>query len=425
VSRAADDTLTRVLRREGGRLTAVLARQVGDLQLAEDALQDAGVAAVEVWGRTGTPHDPASWLYVAARRKAIDLLRREDRRDVKERDAAALADQLARELPEPSAVQDDLLRLVFTCCHPALDLDTRVALALRTLCGLSTLEVARVLLVGEAAMAKRLTRAKAKIAHAGIPFRVPSAEDLPARTAAVCAVVHLVYTAGHSAASGDDLLRDDLCDEAVRLARLLVALLPDQDSPEGLLALLLLTDARRGARTDADGEVVTLADQDRSTWDGDAIAEGLALLDCSLTRTGGQADTYQLQAAIASCHATAPTYADTDWAEILRLYRILDGLGPNPVVRVNAAVARAEVDGPAVALADLDAVEVDARGHAWHTVRADLLARLGRPTDAAEALDEAIVAAPTGPERRHLERRRAAILTSFSPASSPAHGPHL
>ena len=318
----ADDDLTRVLRREGGRLLAVLARQVGDLQLAEDALQDAGVAAVEVWGRTGPPKDPASWLYVAARRKAIDLLRREDRRDVKERDAVALAGQLERELPDASAVEDDLLRLVFTCCHPALDLDTRVALALRTLCGLSTLEVARVLLVPEATMGKRLTRAKAKIAHAGIPFQVPAAEDLAGRTAAVCAVVHLVYTAGHAAGSGDDLLRDDLCDEAVRLARLLVHLLPDQVTAQGLLALLLLTDARRATRTDADGELVPLVDQDRARWDRTPSPRAWRL-DQSLVLTDGQADSYQLQAAIAACHATAPTYADTDWPEIVRLYGIL------------------------------------------------------------------------------------------------------
>jgi RNA polymerase sigma-70 factor (ECF subfamily) len=425
VTRAADDALTRVLRREGGRLTAVLARQVGDLQLAEDALQDAGVAAVEVWARTGVPRDPASWLYVAARRKAIDLLRREDRRDMKERDAVALAGQLTRELPEPSAVEDDLLRLVFTCCHPALDLDTRVALALRTLCGLSTLEVARVLLVAEATMAKRLTRAKTKIARAAIPFRVPDAEDLPGRTAAVCAVVHLVYTAGHTAASGDDLLRDDLCDEAIRLARLLVHLLDDQDTPEGLLALLVLTDARRPTRTDAHGELVTLADQDRSRWDAAAIAEGIGLLDRSLQRTDGQADVYQLQAAIAACHATATTYEDTDWVEILRLYEILIELHPNPAVQVNAAVARAEVDGPAAALADLEAVPADTRGHAWHTVRADLLHRIDDQKGAVAALDQAVTAAPTGAERRHLERRRAEILSERSATAgrTPSVGP--
>jgi RNA polymerase sigma-70 factor, ECF subfamily len=225
----------------------------------------------------------------------------------------------------------------------------------------------------------------------------------------VCAVVHLVYTAGHTAGSGDELLRDDLCDEAVRLARLLTTLLPDQVTPQGLLALLLLTDARRPTRTDADGELVTLADQDRSHWDREAIAEGLALLDRSLIRTEGRADVYQLQAAIAACHATAPTYEATDWAEIVRLYGILDEIAPNPVVRVNAAVARAEVEGPTSALADLDGIAPEHRSHAWHTVRADLLERLDQRDGARQALAAAVAAAPTGAERRHLERRLARL----------------
>ncbi len=400
------DELASVLRREGGRLTAVLARGVGDLQVAEDALQDAAVAAIEVWARTGPPRDPAAWLYVAARRKAVDLMRREGRRADKERAAGGLADQLAHELPPASVIADDQLRLLFTCCHPALDLDTRVALALKTLCGLSTAEVARVLLVSEATMGKRLTRAKAKIAVAGIPFVIPGPADLAARTAGVCAVIHLVYTAGHSAASGDELLRNDLCDEAVRLCRLLVQLLADQVTPQGLLALLLLTDARRGTRTDAHGELVTLPDQDRSRWDAAAIAEGLEQLAASLTTTDGRADVYQLQAAIAACHASAPSYDATDWAEILRLYGILDERGPNPVVRVNRVVALAEVEGPDIALAELEQLDVREHNHAWHVVRADLLARSGRRDAAVEAYTAAITSAATAPERRHLERRR-------------------
>ena len=405
----SEDTLTRVLRREGGRLTAVLAAAVGDLDLAEDALQDAGISALEVWPRTGTPRDPAAWLYVAARRKALDRLRREQRRDDREQAAVAMAAQLAPTLPPPGVIEDDVLRLIFTCCHPALDLDARVALALRTLCGLSTAEVARVLLVNEATMAKRLTRAKAKIRRAGIAFRVPAAAELAGRTAGVCAVVHLVYTAGHTAASGEELLREDLCDEAVRLGRLLVDLLPDQGSAQGLLALLLLTDARRSTRTDDSGDLVTLADQDRSRWDGERIAEGLALLDRSLGAGDGRADAYQLQAAIAACHATAPSFAATDWAEVVRLYDILVDLAPNPVVRVNRAVARAELDGPGAALADLDAVEVGARTFGWHVARADLLGRTGDLVGSREELGAALRLGGSEVERRHLEARLARL----------------
>ncbi|HEX5615198.1 MAG TPA: sigma-70 family RNA polymerase sigma factor, partial [Acidimicrobiia bacterium] len=244
-----NDALAELARVEGGRILAVLARTTGDLQLAEDAVQDATIAALEVWPRTGVPADPAAWIYVAARRKALDVIRRESRRPEKETTASLTA---SRELPPPSVVHDDQLRLIFTCCHPALDLDARVALALRTLCGLSTAEIARALLVSEPTMAKRLVRAKHKIATAGIPYRIPEADELPARLAGVCAVVHLVYTAGH-AATGESTVRADLCDEGVRLARLLVELVPNDPLPEALLALLLLTDARRPARVDAHG----------------------------------------------------------------------------------------------------------------------------------------------------------------------------
>jgi RNA polymerase sigma-70 factor (ECF subfamily) len=400
------EPLAEVIRVEGSRIVAVLARSLGDLALAEDALQDAAVSAVEAWARTGPPADPAAWLYVAARRKALDVLRRESERPRRERDASALAGQLAPELPPPSVVQDDQLRLLFTCCHPSLELDTRVALALRNLCGLTTAEVGRVLLVGEAAMSKRLTRATGKIAAARIPFRVPGPDELPDRVAGVAAVVHLVYTAGHEA-SGGDLVRADLCGEAIRLCRLLADLLPDQVAPRGLLALLLLTDARRPARADARGELVPLADQDRTRWDRAMIAEGLAVLDASLVATDGLADPYQLQAAISACHDRAPSFADTDWAEIARLSRFLAAIHPNPMVDINAAVATGFVAGPAAGLAALDGVAEAARGHAWYAARGDLLERSGQLGEARAAFARAAARAPSGPERRHLEGRAA------------------
>jgi RNA polymerase sigma-70 factor (ECF subfamily) len=362
-----------------------------------------------VWARLGVPDDPSAWLYVAARRKALDLLRREGARRHKEEAAVALAAQIVRELPPASVVRDDQLRLVFTCCHPALDLDARVALSLRTLCGLTTAEVASVLLVPEPTMSKRITRAKHKISVAQIPFRIPEPDDLPARVSGVCAVIHLVYTAGHSASRGDDPVRADLCDEAIRLARLVVDLLPDESSARGLLALLLLTDARRDGRLDADGDLVLLADQDRSRWDHARITEGVEALQRSLEQSDGVADPYQLQAAIAACHATAPAAAATDWLEIDRLYGLLAEVYPNPVVHLNAAVARAEVDGPAAGLAELDRVEDPGRSYLWHAARAEMFRRLDRRTEAAAALAVASAAAPTEAERRLLDRRAAAL----------------
>ena len=403
------ERLTEVLREDGRRIVAVLARSMGDLDLAEEALQDASIAALEVWTRLGVPADPSAWLYVAARRKALDLLRREGGRRHKEQGAVTLAAQIERELPPPSVVRDDQLRLVFTCCHPSLDLDARVALALRTLCGLSTAEVARVLLVPEPTMAKRLTRAKRKIAVAQIPFRIPESDDLPGRLGGVCAVIHLVYTAGHSAGHGDDPVRADLCDEAIRLAHLVVDLLPDESSALGLLALLLLTDARRDGRHDADGELVLLADQDRSQWDDVRIAEGVAALTRSLEQSDGVADPYQLQAAIAVCHATAPSADQTDWREIDRLYALLAEVYPNPVVHLNAAVARAEVDGPGAGLEALDRVDDPAQSYLWHAARAEMFRRLDRRDEALAALVTAAAEAPTDAERRLLDRRAAAL----------------
>jgi len=333
-----------VVRIEGGRILAVLAATTGDLQLAEDSVQDAAITALEVWPQTGVPTDPSAWLYVAARRKALDVLRRDSNRPRHEQRSTTLAGQLQRDPPPDSRIRDDVLRLIFTCCHPSLDLEHRVALALRTLCGLSTAEVARALLVSEATMAKRLVRTKQKIVRAAIPYGIPGDEELPGRIAAVCAVVHLVYTAGHHA-TGAEVVRTDLCDEGLRLVGLVDELLPGDAMVEALLALLLLTDARRPARLEADGSLVPLPEQDRSLWDRSKIDRGVALLNRSLARSGNVADPYQLQAAIAACHSTAESHASTDWPEIVRLYGILADVHPNPVVDLNAAIAIGEVDG--------------------------------------------------------------------------------
>jgi RNA polymerase sigma-70 factor (ECF subfamily) len=394
-----------VVRIEGGRILAVLAAATGDLQLSEDAVQDATVAALEVWARTGIPRNPTGWLYVAARRKAIDVVRRESTRDRREA-AASLPSfqQLDADPPAESRVRDDVLRLIFTCSHPALAREARVALALRTLCGLSTAEVARALLVSEPTMAKRLVRAKQKIARAAIPYRIPPDDELAERLSSVYAVIHLVYTAGHHAA-GDDVVRADLCEEAVRLARLVVGLLPGDASGEALLALLLLTEARRPSRVAADGSLVPLAEQDRGRWDTAAIEEGLALLRRSLGRSDGVADPYQLQAAIAACHSTAASFDATDWPEIVRLYGILAEVHPNPVVDLNAAIARAEVDGPDAALDALDRVDPAARSHLWQAGRAEMLLRLDRHAEAVDAFRRALAQAPTEAERRHLQGR--------------------
>ncbi len=399
--------LAEVVRVEGGRILAVLAATTGDLQLAEDAVQDAAVAALEVWPRTGRPVDPSAWLYVAARRKVIDVVRRESSRGARESAASELVTLLATDPPAPARLRDDTLRLLFTCCHPALSIDASVALALRTLCGLATDEVARVLLVGEATMAKRLVRAKQKIAAARIPYRIPAEDELPGRLAGVAAVVHLVYTAGHHAPR-EEVVRPELCDEAVRLARLLVEMLPGPTT-DALLGLLLLTDARRPARLRADGELVTLADQDRRRWRRSDIDEGIAALNRSLAATDGRADTYQLQAAIAACHATAPTYEATDWREVLRLYDLLAALRPNPAVELNAAVAAGEADGPTAGLARLHRIAERDRDHLWHLARAELLVRDGRPDEANGDFARALADAPGAAERRHIRRRLAAL----------------
>ncbi len=403
----ADATLADTVRIEGARILATLVRTVG-LTVAEDAVQEAMVAALRDWPRTGVPAQPRAWLTVGARRKAIDILRREGARPDKERHGSLLMELSTPDLPPDSVVRDDQLRLIFTCCHPALAPDAQVALALRTLCGLSTPQIAAVLLTTVAAMAKRLTRARQKISAARIPYRVPPDADLPARLVAVCGVVHALYTSGHAPLGGETALDVDVCAEAVRLGRLLHALLPDEAMPAALLALLLLTEARRPARVDDGGEIVVLADQDRSRWDTTAIAEGCALLDASLLRTAGVADPYQLQAAIAAEHARAASYDHTDWTEIVRLYDLLLSVAPSPAAALNRAVAVAEGSGAPAGLAALDAIAPSPR---WHAVRSELLAREGRYTEAVEAADASLTGELTGPERRHRGRRRATWAT--------------
>jgi RNA polymerase sigma-70 factor (ECF subfamily) len=371
-------------------------------------VQDAAVTALERWPRDGVPADPRAWLTVVARNRALDRLRREAKRLGKE---ATTMNVFSGEpsTPPDTVVRDDQLRLIFTCCHPALALEARVALSLRTLCGMSTAEIARALLVPEATMAKRLMRAKGKIAGAHIPYRVPPDHELPDRLPAVLAVVYLVFTEGHSATSGEHLVRVDLCDEAVRLARLLRDLLPDEGEVAGLLALLLLTDARRATRVDGDGDLVLLADQDRSRWDHMAIGEGAELVSEALRRSAGSPGPYQLQAAIAACHATSPTYETTDWTEIAELYRMLEARWPSPIVALNRAVAVAERDGPAAGLTLVDAIEGLEHFHLWHATRADLLRRLGRGVEGVAAYSAALGCEASAAERRFLDRRLAEV----------------
>ncbi|HZX04394.1 RNA polymerase sigma factor [Kribbella sp.] len=390
------------VRVEGTRILATLIRTVGDVQLAEDAVQEAALAALGAWPVTGVPPEPRAWLTVTARRKAIDIIRREQARGAKERDAQQLIDLTT--LDAPDVVQDDLLRLIFTCCHPALSPPTRVALALRTLCGLSPAQIAAVLLTTEVATTKRLVRARQKIAAARIPYRVPSDAELPERLPAVCAVIHSLYTAGHAPAEGEAAYDVDLCAEAIRLAELLRALLPDQPTPTAVLALLVLTEARRPARLDDDGQVVTLDLQDRSRWDQALIARGIALLNESLERSERQADAYQLQAAIAAEHARVPSYNATDWHEIVRLYDLLVAVSPGPAAELARVVAIAETGRVGTALELLDTIPPSSRHHA---VRGELLARRSHYAEAAAELQAALdTAPPTHPERAHRERRR-------------------
>ena len=408
----ARDTVAETVRVEGARILATLIRTVGDVQTAEDAVQEANLAALGAWPVTGVPEHPRAWLTVTARRKAIDILRRERARRGKERDGLRMIELTNGDLPADDVVHDDLLRLIFTCCHPTLSPPTRVALALRTLCGLSPAQIAGVLLTTEAATTKRLTRARQKIAAAHIPYRVPAENELADRLPAVCAVIHSLYTAGHAPVDGQAAYDVDACAEAIRLAELLHELLPDQPMPEAVLALLLLTEARRPSRLDEHGDVVTLDQQDRGLWDATAINRGVALLNDSLRRTHGQADAYQLQAAIAAEHARAGSYADTDWPEILRLYDLLVSIAPSRPAGLGRVVAAAEAADPATGLAMLADLPPDPR---WHAVRAELLAREGRYAEAARELDESLHGPATQPERQHRERRREAFLELATP----------
>ncbi|MGV8965089.1 MAG: RNA polymerase sigma factor [Cellulomonas sp.] len=393
--------LIRLVRDEGARVVATLIRMTGDVQLAEDAVQDAVLRALYVWPASGLPDSPRAWLTVVARRRALDIVRREASRDRREADAVRLAQVFDAEPPDAD-VPDDLLRLIFTCCHPALTLDTQVALSLRTLCGLSTAEVARALLVSESAMLKRLTRAKQKISRAGIPFRIPAAAELPGRVVGVAACVYLMFNEGYAATSGDDPLRRDLLDEAIRLGRILHSLLPDDASLTGLLALMLLHDSRRHARVDADGELVLLADQDRSRWSRDQIREGVELLGEGLARTPARADPYVVQAAIAACHALAARYELTSWSAIVSWYDVLLTVQDTPVARLNRAVALAERDGPTAGLAAVDAI-AGLDGYAlWHATRAVLLDRLGEISSATAAREAALALEANDAVRRQI-----------------------
>ncbi|WP_030676244.1 RNA polymerase sigma factor [Streptomyces cellulosae] len=386
-----------VFRAEYGRAVSVLVRFLGDIDLAEEAVQDAFTTAVRRWPETGVPPSPAGWIITTARNRAIDRLRREAKRD--ERQAEALLLHTRDAPPEEGPVRDERLRLIFTCCHPALAPQARVALTLRLLGGLTTEQIARAFLVPEPTMAGRLVRAKAKIRDARIPYRVPRDADLPDRLKGVLAVVYLIFNEGYGGSP-------ELCTEAVRLGRLLTGLMPDEPEATGLLALMLLVESRRSARQDADGGLVPLPDQDRGRWDGALIAEGQGLVRRCLRRN--HRGPYQIQAAIQAVHSDAPSADATDWGQILQLYDQLLALTPSPVVALNRAVAVAETEGPGAALGLVDVLDLDAY-HVFHAVRADLLRRLGRHAEAGEAYEKAARRTGNPVERAYLERRRREI----------------
>jgi len=400
VPAVSDADVERIVRDEYARVVATLVRRFGDVDLAEEAIGEALLIAVRSWRRDGLPPNPGGWLVTTAGNRAIDRIRRESVRDARQKEALVLTPGSTDPL---GAVDDDRLRLIFMCCHPALSVEARVALTLRLVAGLSMAEIAQAFLVPETTMAQRLTRAKRKIKGARIPFGVPFAQDLPARVSSVAAVIYLVFNQGYLATTGDAPIREELCAEAVRLARLLRRLLPDEPEVAGLLALLLLTDARRPARFDDEGTLVPLAEQDRGRWIRPLIVEGHDLVrECLRKQRPGY---YQILAAINAVHTDGPA---TDWRQVLALYDQLLTVAPSPVVRLNRAVAVAEVEGPAAALAEVDALDL-VPYHAWHATRADLLRRLDRPAEAAQAYDAAIALADNTGQQTFLSRRRAAL----------------
>lgn len=414
VTTEVEAAVAQAFRDEWGQVLATLIRITGDWDLAEECAQDAFALALRRWAGDGVPRRPGAWLTTVARNRAVDRLRREAVGAAKLREVAVMSYEPE---PEPAweddGVPDDRLRLIFTCCHPALAMEARVALTLRTLAGLTTAEIARAFLVGEQTMSKRLLRAKLKIRNAGIPYRVPPAHLLPERVPAVLGVLYLLFGEGYSATAGADLLRPDLSAEAIRLARVLTRLMPDEPEAAGLLALMLLHDARGATRLDAAGDLVTLEEQDRGLWDTAAIAEGEALLDRALRR--GRPGPYQVQAAIAACHATATDAAGTDWAQIAALYGQLARFTPSAVVELNRAVAVGMAAGPAAGLELVEALRESGALAGYHLLpatRADLLRRLGRAAEAETAYREALELAVTDAERRYLGRRLAEVAGS-------------
>jgi RNA polymerase sigma-70 factor (ECF subfamily) len=399
----AQEAVTRAHREEWARVVASLAKRFGDLDTAEEAAAEAFATAVERWPADGVPPNPGAWLTTTANRKAIDRIRRESKRGDKHKEAELMHDD---DPPgPPGAIDDERLRLIFTCCHPALAMETRVALTLRMVAGLTVPEIARAFLVQETAMGRRITRAKIKIREARIPYRVPSAEDLPARVSGVLAVLFLVFNEGYLA-TGPDPLRPGLTAEAIRLTRLIRALLPGDGEVAGLLALMLLTEARRAARVSASGDLVSLKDQDRGTWDAALVAEGHRLVRERLA-AGVAPGRYQILAAISAVHTSAREAQATDWSQVVALYDQLTRLDPSPVIALNRAIAVAELDGPQVGLAAVDRLDDRLAGyHAYHATRADLLRRLGRSEQSRTAYDRAIELAANTAEAAYLARRR-------------------
>lgn len=407
---AAREAIERIYREEYGRVVASLVRRFGDIDIAEEAAGEALLVAMERWPADGVPPNPGGWLTTTAGNRAIDRIRRESHRDAKHQAAEMIHDDTPHE--PTGIVEDDRLRLIFTCCHPALAPEARVALTLRLLGGLTVPEIAQAFLVPETTMAQRITRAKKKIKDAHIPYRVPESDDLTARLGAVLAVVYLVFNEGYLASSGGAPVREDLTAEAIRLGRILRSLLPEEPEVAGLLALMLLTEARRTTRV-AGGELIPLHEQDRGGWDRALIAEGHDLVRACLARNRpGQ---YQLLAAVNAVHTDAPAARDTDWEQIAQLYAQLQAVAPSPIVALNRAVAIAELDGPEVALAEVDRLpEIQpslTTYHAWHATRADLLRRLGRSAEARAAYDAAIAVTENAAERAYLSRRRGSLAT--------------